>query len=287
MSTNHMNGRTFVDKTLVGNWFESRFDVDRAACTEQRLLRTGKVGKAPITGSGNAAADPDMYVSVNNGTYTERAKLRPDTDVTMLTKETAKKFVENKSAPVNPGYPTEFPVLEDSFTAREFVTTTHAAHGGKYDSNPDFQGSGLIKSVADTKSAYPVPGFENAQSTYKSVHVGAKYDENYGSLNGEGVPAGKVDDLDAGRGVMSFGSTGERPKLAPEDDPKEHTLMQRSWVYSRGINNYNGQRPKKESVYSNPPPGIPGIGLKRPEKKQVFTRKNDTIPDGVRIWNDV
>lgn len=280
-----MNGRTFVDKTLVGNWYESRLDSDRAACTEERLLRTGTVGKPPIAGGG--AITPDMYVSENSRTYTERAKLRPDADVTMLTKESAIKAMLNTSAPVNPGYPTEFPVMEDSLTAREFVSTAHAAHGGKYATNPNFApGSGLVKPVIETKQSYPVPGFQNAQSTYKAVHVGASYDAGYGSLNNEGVPAGKVVDLDAGRGVMSFGSTGERPKLSANDDPKEHTLMQRSWVYSRGINNFNGKKPVVESMYANPPHGIPGIGLTKPAQKQAFTRKNDTIPDGVQIWND-
>jgi len=263
-----MGGRTFKNKTLVENWYEDRLDTAKVG-VDERLLRTGRIGETPIKME-NVFDSKDMYTSVNAQTYVPKDPLRPNTDVESINKDNVMLMKENHSIPTSKGYPAELATLESAYTERQFVTTQHAAFGGKYSDNPLPSTSGLTRPTVDPTPFVPRP------------------DPNANKLAEAGVRAGgRPVNLDGG--VKSFGSTGERIRVSEDDDPKENTLIQRSWVYNRdGAKFYTTDRPPAydKKINDKPPAGfLPTFGQMR-DITQVNTRANDTIKKDAGVWNE-
>jgi hypothetical protein len=88
-----------------------------------------------------------------------------------------------------------------------------------------------------------------------------------------------------GTGLKTAGATGERLKVG-DTDAKEHTFVQRSWLYNRELSgHYNTDRPPRDND-NVPGSGLPGLGVQEPRpERPYYGLTNDTLKADVGIWS--
>jgi len=137
--------------------------------------------------------------------------------------------------------------------ARMFGTTTHTAYGGIHADDADMR---VLPPAPSTDRRAGKTSFEVAQ---------------------------------VAKGVRSGFAAGERPRVG-DSDPKEHSFVQRAWLYDRSATHHIARtRDPSEGV---PAENIPGLALKglgtqsiRPRDKEHFPLGNDSLKAETGIWS--
>ena len=93
------------------------------------------------------------------------------------------------------------------------------------------------------------------------------------------------------QGAATFGATGERLRIAPSADPKEHTFVQRAWLYDRSVNNHflAARTDKYAGLAAVPGAGLnigSGHGFGVPQEGRTsFARRSAAWKDPTGVWS--
>lgn len=93
---------------------------------------------------------------------------------------------------------------------------------------------------------------------------------------------------DGSKGKRTSGATGERLRIDPGHDPKNHTFIQKAYLYDRAHLQYYLREPTTNEQQE--PKNLDGLWKGLGEQRRVGNvakgKRNDALRDEVGIWNE-
>lgn len=237
---------SYMNQTLIGNWYEDRLD-DAKVGIDPRRLRTGGAGETPIKMRVPRISTDDFYRSSNMEAYTEPPRQRPVPSYNLINRSTLRHTMTDRSVP-DQGWTSTIPKHDDNRNLRLLHTTNHSTYGGPY--------------------------AEKAEQ--RAFH------ETLTRRRGTPDTVAGTGGIRPPRGMKGFGATGEQLKIEPQ---MVNTFVQRSWLYNRELNpqfaNALAQEPEDFDERQ-----IAGLKLGRSSEigMRNFGRNGGTLKADTGIW---
>jgi hypothetical protein len=186
-----------------------------------------------------------MYKTTSQLAYTVGKKLPKKKDYTMITSESMKRYMNNGRI-LAKEYGSVLPYHGEDRDLRMLTTSNHSEFGGKY---------------ADS----------HHKKTAHNDSTLEQHEHGFGSR------------VDKGRNMKTYGATGERLKKGLDEDPKNHTFVQRSWLYDRS--SYSQYKPATQKTAKEPVENVSLVLGPKSKKKTGFHRVKMSTASADGIWS--